>query len=100
MTTPRFSIQALAFAVLILAADCAILRFAMSVSGSELGLVFAIFGSLPMAHALAITLYRLATRPDSRRPFLIGFELAGLAAIIASFKLWTVADDRALFTLN
>jgi ABC-type antimicrobial peptide transport system permease subunit len=100
MTTPRFSIQALAFAVLILAADCAILRLAMSVSGSALGLVFALFGSLPMAHALAIILYRLATRPDSRRPFLIGFALAGLAVILASFNLGTTADDRALFNLN
>ena len=100
MTTPRFSLQALAFAVLILAADCAILRFALSISGSTLVFVFALFGSLPMAHALAVILYRLATRPDSRRPFLIGFELGGLAAILASFKSWTTADDQALVTLN
>jgi len=100
MTPPRFSIQALAVAVFVLAADCAALRLAMSHSGSGLDLSFALLGSVPTANVLAVVVYRLATRPDSRRPFPVGFAVAGLAATLVWFNLCLKADDLTLFSLN
>jgi hypothetical protein len=99
MKLPRFSLRTLVFAVVIFAADCAVLRIIGYLSGADTQMVLALFGVLPMANAIAIGLYRLAMRADSRRPFLIGFVFAGAVGAGAWVRFCLTMDDPSILNL-
>jgi hypothetical protein len=76
MSTPQFSIRSTMFAVLLAAANCALLPLAF-VHYAPMGLVFGVFGIFPMANILAIACYRNLSRRTAGRPFFLGFALTG-----------------------
>ena len=100
MTRPRISMRALLFAVLLIAADCAIIRLGIAAMTGGIGLVFGLFGVLPMANLLAIGAYRLVSRRAAGRRFLIGFELSGLVVILVLFNLCLMIDEKWLLSYD
>jgi hypothetical protein len=86
----------MSFTIGLIAVNCAALQLAFGSGGNAPGLLFGVLGILPMANVLAIGLYRIAYHRPSRRPFLVGFELSGLAAIAAWLDLALAIDQRRL----
>jgi hypothetical protein len=80
MRRPRVRISGAMFLVVVVAVDCGLLRFAFS--GKPVRAV-CLAGVLLPANVLAYGIYRLVTARGSRRPFLLGFVVYGLAAMLA-----------------
>jgi hypothetical protein len=85
MRVPRLSIAWLMLAVIVLAADCALLRAALTAFGGSASIPVFLIGAVPVADALAVglLLIGLRLRRDGRAgPFLCGFVAAGMAAAL------------------
>ena len=100
---PRLSIRTMIVLVLVIAADCAVLRYVLGGAVERPGIEFGILGVLPMVNVLALGLYRISHRGDGL-PFLIGFEAFGLLAVsifagcfIITPVDWLTGLDRAIF---
>ena len=78
MYKPRLSIRTMIFVVLVIAADCAVLRHALDDGIEQPGVQFGVLAVLPMVNILALGLYR----GGGGLPFLIGFEAFGLLAVL------------------
>ncbi len=65
--------------------------FAFAAQGFDLGV-------LPMANVLAIGIYAMLSRRKEPHPFLWGFEVWGLGAILA-YMAWCWASPRTVFIL-
>lgn len=102
----RLSITSLMIVLLILAADLAWLRwfliqgrrslFGLHPMGLDLGII-------PMARALAMGGFLIASRRRRSRPFLVGFTTSGSVALMAYFACCLLAPqvlDRALRSLR
>jgi hypothetical protein len=97
----RFTIATLAFVVVLLALDFAWMRllhpargrsiFAFAAQGFDLGV-------LPMANVLAFGLYSMLSRREEPHPFLVGFEVGGLGAIL-TYMVWCWAAPRTVIIL-
>jgi hypothetical protein len=99
MTGIRYSIRALVFAVLLVAATCAYGRLVFENMQSPVSL--GLLGSLLMLNLLAIGTYRLLCIPGARRPFLVGFLLAGLGGVYLVLPLSEALRERfGWFWLN
>jgi hypothetical protein len=95
---PRFTIATLAFVVVLLALDFAWMRvllpnrgfsvFGFAAQGFDLGV-------LPMVNLLALSLYLRLSRRERPHPFLVGFELCGLGAVLA-YMAWSWADPETV----
>ena len=103
MKLPRPSIRTMIVLVLVIAADCAVLRYVLGGAVERPGIEFGILGVLPMVNVLALGLYRISRRRDGL-PFLIGFEAFGLLAVsvfagcfIITPVDWLTGLDRAIF---
>jgi hypothetical protein len=55
-------------------------------------------GVLPMANLLALSLNLRLSRRERHHPFLVGFELCGLGAVIA-YMAWCWADPKTVAIL-
>ena len=88
MKTPRISIHALMAAIGVIALDCMIAR-AVSARPEffTADLTWLLLASLPMAHILAVGAALLARGPIRARPFLLGFEVVGILAVLVT-SLW------------
>ncbi|CAN5607425.1 hypothetical protein BH23PLA1_BH23PLA1_32480 [soil metagenome] len=87
MTWTRFSIAKLMVVISAIAINCAWLRNILVGNGSVLGIGdgdsgILDLGIIVMLNLLAFGLLRLATRQGEGRPFLVGFEVAGLVAVL------------------
>src|SRR5262249_25468409 len=95
---PRFTIASLAFVVVLLALDFAWMALLLPIRGFSLfGFAAQGFdvGVLPMANLLALGLYLGLSRRERPHPFLVGFELCGLGAVLA-YMAWCWADPGTL----
>jgi hypothetical protein len=98
---PRFTIANLTFVVVLLALDFAWMRllhpargrsiFAFDAQGFDLGI-------LPMANVLAFVAYSMLSRREKPHPFLVGFLVGGLVAILG-FMAWCWASPRTVVML-
>src|SRR4051812_20068138 len=77
---PRLSIRTMIVLVVVVAANCAVLRYVLGGSIERPGIEFGILGVMPTVNVLALGLYRMSRRRDGL-PFLIGFEAFGLLAV-------------------
>jgi len=97
----HFRIATLFLVVAVLALDFARVRllhpangrsvFAFAAQGFDLGV-------LPMANVLAFGLYRMLSRREAAGPFLAGFEVCGLGAVVA-FMAWCWAAPKSVVVL-
>jgi hypothetical protein len=94
MFARQISLRSILFGILLVAADCAALRFALG--DRTYGLVFGIFGILPMANILAIACYRSLSRRMAARPSFVGFVSSGAIAILLWFNWCLSAEERRL----
>jgi hypothetical protein len=98
---PRFTIATLAFVVVLLALDFAWMRVLLPIRGfSVFGFAAQGFdvGVLPMANLLVLSLYLRLSRRERPHPFLVGFELCGLGAVLA-YMAWCWADPKTVANL-
>jgi hypothetical protein len=97
----RISVASLCVLIALLAVDCAWYRRAFLEHRSAFGFGDAPAfdtGVIPMSNILAIGIYLAATRKVRAGPFLIGFEVAGLVAIVSFIALaWTWPDGVRLW---
>lgn len=97
MRMPRLSIAKLMIIVLAIAMNCALVRQIYGLKQIDTDEEYRDFieasGVLIAANILIVNFYRLASRGADRRPFLIGFEVAGTAALIA-FVAWNRMQPR------
>jgi hypothetical protein len=91
MRLPRVSIANLMVMVLTIAADFALLRQIRSCNhfdtAEERQGFLEAGGVFLMANILMVGLYRFVSRRNERKPFLIGFEVSGLVAML-TFIAW------------
>ena len=97
MSIPQFSIRSTMFAVLLVAANCALLP-SVFVGYPPVGLGCGVFGILPMANILAITCYRNLSRRTAGRPFFVGFALTGALLVVGWFNVCMRADESGSLT--
>ncbi len=95
MIWTRVSMRALMTAVVIVAVDLAVLRFAFMTGVASL-LVFPLIGTFVMSHILLIGLFRLLTRRGRPRASLAGFVIAGLIATTAVYASCLRQDGESL----
>src|SRR5262249_13590726 len=98
---PRFTIASLAFVVVLLALDFAWMVVLLPIRGfSVFGFAAQGFdvGVLPMANLLVLSLYLRLSRRERPHPFLVGFELCGLGAVLA-YMAWCWADPKTVAIL-
>jgi hypothetical protein len=98
---PRFTITTLAFVVVLLALDFAWMRllhpargrsiFAFAAQGFDLGV-------LPMGNILAFGVYSMISHREQPHPFLAGFEVCGLGAVLA-YMAWCWAAPKTVIML-
>jgi hypothetical protein len=88
--------------VLAVAVDFGVVRHVLS--GPPDSMPIAAVGVLLAANVLACGAYRLITSRESRRPFLVGAVVVGLAAVVASLAYAWLAPDSfrgvAMMALN
>jgi hypothetical protein len=99
MSVPQFSVRSTSFAVLLIAADCALLRLVIG-GYPPMGLVFGVFGILPMANILAIACYKNLSRRTAGRPFFVGFGVSGTLLVLVWFNVCMTADEKRLTAFN
>jgi hypothetical protein len=101
MELRRISMASLCILIAMVAGDCAWYRRAFHDHRSAFGFSKAPAfdtGVIPMANILAIGIYLVAARKVRSGPYLIGFEVAGLVAIVAFMALgWTWPDGVRLW---
>ena len=97
MRAPRFTTRTLAFAVVVVAVDCAVIPL---MPRATIGLAFGLSGAFVMGNVLAVQVHRLVSRPESRTPFRVGFLVAGTFAVLAWLNLCLAWDDPELRRLN
>jgi hypothetical protein len=99
----RISIASICILIALVAVDCAWYRRAFHEHRSAFGFSKAPAsafdtGVIPMSNILAIGIYKVAARKVRAGPFLVGFEVAGLVAIVAFMALgWTWPDGLRLW---
>ena len=101
MNLRRISVAALCILIALAAVDFAWYRHAFHENRSAFGFGDAPAfdtGVVPMANILAMGIYLVAARKVRAIPYLIGFEVAGLVAIVAFIGLgWTWPDGVRLW---
>jgi hypothetical protein len=98
---PRFTIATLAFVVVLFAIDFAWMHLVLRIRGfSVFGFASQGFdlGVLPMANLLALSLYLRLSDRERYHPFLVGFELCGLGAVIA-YMAWRWAAPATVLAI-
>jgi hypothetical protein len=98
---PRISIASLCGLIALVALDCAWYRHTFLGSHSTFGFGKAPAfdtGVTPMANVLSLGVYLLVARESRPSPWLIGFEIGGLVAVVAFLVLgWTWPDGVRLW---
>ncbi len=98
MKCPRFSLSAMAFAILVLAIDLAVISSASFGGGPTNWRIF-VFMLLPMLDALLIALFRLR-KPERRTTKSISFLLTGTAATLVVLVSCVIAPEAVLRLLR
>lgn len=95
MRAMRYTIASLTVLIFLVAVDLAWLRYVLHTRRSLLGFAYegCDLALLPMANVLAFGIFRLGSRAGERRAFLIGFELAGLVALVGVAAAVRIAPD-------
>ena len=94
MRVPRVSLGKAMVMVMAIAVNCGLIRrLVLGANAEDLPAIYQASGALLMANILVLGLYRVVSLPEERRPFLVGFEVAGLVAILSFF-----ASSEILFT--
>jgi hypothetical protein len=99
MGRPRLSIAVLMLAVMILAADCAVVRSALTTFRHSPSLPVFLIGAVPVADALTVGLLFLGSRLRRHgvvHPFLTGFVASGLAAMLLYALTFLVAPEAVM----
>ncbi len=99
MSIPQFSIRSIMFAVVLVAANCAVVP-SVFVLYAPLGFIFGVFGILPMANILAIACYRNLSRRTAGRAFFVGFAVTGALVVVVWFNVCMTANENRLVAFN
>ena len=87
MKLPRISLGALMAIMVVIALDCVVVRSVLT-RPYDAGLNIFLYGTLPMANLLSVGVARLVGGQVRSRRFLVGFEIAGLCALLAT--IWKI----------
>jgi hypothetical protein len=105
---PRFSLRILLIVVLILAADFAVLRYAVRIyPGPErVRAALTAMSTLPMANFLLVRAFRKSRRTGASRSSIVGYQITGWLAVFVTASIillvpndWVMGFGDAIFNL-